>query len=145
MKSQNLPGPFSKAEEVDLYMDTDENDSVKNQRLYIEVRYARKTCLSLKPSAAVFRLKQNYKNLENEQYAENLKSYLDSARSSTNLTIHDLKNVLHALKTSDTQDVITMSTNKETEKTIQIGSHVAAFWSNDFVEYQWHLAIVDKM
>ena len=45
LKSQNLPGPFSTSEEVDMYMDGDETDRVKNHRLYIEVRYAKKTCL----------------------------------------------------------------------------------------------------
>ena len=61
---------------------------------------------TLKLTAAMFRLKQNYINVENEKYTENLKSYLDSARSSTNLTIHDLKNVLHALKNTNTEDVM---------------------------------------
>ena len=46
---------------------------------------------TLRLTAAMFRLKQNYINVENEKYTENLKSYLDSARSSTNLTIYYLK------------------------------------------------------
>ena len=91
----------------------------------------------------MFRLKQNYKNLENEQYAENLKSYFDSARSSTNLTINDLKNVLHALTNTNIQDgiTITSTTNNQTEKNTEIGDHVAAFWANDFGHYQWHLKV----
>ena len=42
LKYQNLPGPFSTAKEVDLYMNYNESDSVRNHRIYIEVRYARK-------------------------------------------------------------------------------------------------------
>ena len=78
----------------------------------------------------MFRLKQNYTNLENEQYAENLKSYLhvDTARSSTNLTIHDLKNVLHALTNPNTQKSTSISTNNEkNKKHIEIGYHTGAF------------------
>ena len=42
--------PFSTAEDVGMYMNSDEGgDTVKNQRVYIEVRYARKICMSLKP------------------------------------------------------------------------------------------------
>lgn len=152
LKCQNPPGPFSTTEEVDSYMNCDESDSIKNNRLYIEVRYARRTCLSLKQTAAVFRLKQNYKNLETEQYAENLKSYLDSARSSTNLTIRDLKNVLHALtnesssfETHSQDEMTSISTNRDTPDNIEIGEHVIAFWADDFGKYQWFLAIVDKI
>ena len=76
----------------------------------------------------MFRLKQNYTNLENEQYDENLKSYLhvDSARLSTNLTIHDLKNVLHALTNPNTQNSTAITTNNEKKK-IEIGYHTVAF------------------
>ena len=47
--------------------------------------------------------------------AENLKSYLhvDSARSSTSLTIHDLKNVLRALTNPNTQNSTAITTNNE--------------------------------
>ena len=27
----------------------------------------------------------------------------------------------------------------------EIGNHVAAFWADDFGQYQWHLAIVENM
>jgi hypothetical protein len=70
----------------------------------------------------VFRLKQNYTNLENEQYAENLKSHLhvDSARSSTNLTIHDLKNVLRALTNPNTQNSTAITTNNKKKNTLKL-------------------------
>ena len=143
LKSQNPPGPFSTAEEISSYMEGEESDAVKNHRLYVEVRYARKTCLSLKPTASVFRLKQNYNNLETENYAENLKCYLDSSRSTTNLTIRDLKNVLHALTSSS--DSMEKGTTRMVDVAIDVGDHVTAFWSDDFGKYKWHLAIVEKV
>ena len=49
------------------------------------MRYARKTSL------------KNYKRLSSEEYGENLMSFLDDSKSCSNLTMNDLKNVLHAL------------------------------------------------
>ena len=46
------------------YFYSDAPNKVKNTRLYKEVRYARFTITSLKPTAAVFRLKKPHKNLE---------------------------------------------------------------------------------
>ena len=69
-------------------MNYNESDSVRNHRIYIEVRYARKTNSQTYSNNVQ---KQKYINVENEKYTENLKSYLDFARSSTNLTIYDLK------------------------------------------------------
>ena len=58
LKKATPPGPFTKREEVQNYMDDELiDDKIKNDRLYTEVRYARKTSLSLKETAAVFRLK----------------------------------------------------------------------------------------
>ena len=64
LKNQTPTGPFTSSEEVSSYLLNDEIDEdSKNHRLYIEIRYARKTSLSLKPTASVFRLKKNYSNL----------------------------------------------------------------------------------
>ena len=65
LKKQSPPGPFSTSSEVTTYMACDDfTDNEKNKRLYVEVRYARKTSLSLKPTASVFKLKKNHKNLQ---------------------------------------------------------------------------------
>ena len=62
--------------------------------MYTEVRYAKKSCLSLKHTASVFRLKRDYKNLPSTEYVENLCQYLGDARSKTMLTAEDLSLVL---------------------------------------------------
>ena len=70
----------------------------KNKHMYIEVRYARESSLSIKKAASVFKLKSGGKNLSTEDYATNLKNYFDNAKSCNTLTMGDLKNVLNGLK-----------------------------------------------
>ena len=83
-------GPFTKAEEVIAFDQSTPESSDKNKRLYIEVRYAKNSCLSLKHTASVFRLKRDYKNLSSKDYVENLCQYLGDARSKSMLTANDL-------------------------------------------------------
>ena len=45
LKKQNPPGPFTRSNEVSHYLGSDINDAVKNKRLYIEFRLAKRTCL----------------------------------------------------------------------------------------------------
>ena len=59
LKKKPPPGPFSTEAEVREYMSSEVEDEMKNKRLYNEVRYAKITCMSLKPTAEVFRLKRN--------------------------------------------------------------------------------------
>ena len=148
LKKQTPPGPFTTSNEVTTYMANDNlTNNEKNKRLYVEVRYARKTSLALKPTAAVFRLKKDHKNLTNEEYTENLAYYLDSSKSATNLTINDLNNVLHALTESENQEPATSSSIEAVseEPTYRIGEHVAAFWVNDFGVREWFLGIIENI
>ena len=46
-----------------------EESILKNTRMYVEVRYARQTTMSLKESSAVFRFRKGGKNLETIDYA----------------------------------------------------------------------------
>ena len=46
-----------------------------------EVKYARMSCTTMKESDALFRFKKNHADLDAEEYADNLLSYLDNARS----------------------------------------------------------------
>ena len=64
LKQQIPPGPFTKREEVESYMAIAEESKIKNDRLYIEVRYARNTCLSMSNTQKFFKLKQNGKKLK---------------------------------------------------------------------------------
>ena len=97
LKKQNPPGPFTRSNEVSNYLSSYINDAVKNKRLYIEIRLAKRTCLSLKPSFSIFRLKRAGRNLLSDEYGQNLISYLDNSHSQTTITISDLKKVLTAL------------------------------------------------
>ena len=55
LKAQSPTGPFTKKEKIERFLATDgQNDEAKNKRLYIEVRYARNTSLSLKPDGLYF-------------------------------------------------------------------------------------------
>ena len=107
---------------------SDAPDELKNTRLYKEVRYAWLTSTSLKPTAAVFRLKRNHKKLESQEYYDNLTSYLSNVRSIKTLTLSDLKNVLHCLANKNAAP-----DNSEIETSIYqsdfvLVEHVIAFW-----------------
>ena len=56
LKKQNPPGPFTRSIEVSDYLVSDNDDAVKNKRLYIELILVKRTCLSLKLSFSIFRL-----------------------------------------------------------------------------------------
>ena len=55
------------------------------------------TSVSLKPTAAVFCLKRNYQNLPSTEYAENLVSYVNSARCCKCIIVDDLRNTIHTI------------------------------------------------
>ena len=72
--------------------------------------------ISFKPTAAVFRLKRNYQNLTSADFAENLISYLNSARSCKRITVDDLRNVMHGV--AGRTDVIEVDlVDKESDST----------------------------
>ena len=47
--------------------------------------------------SCIIQIKRNHADLDAEEYADNLISYLDSARSIKSITLTDLNNVLHGL------------------------------------------------
>jgi len=70
------------------------NEHTKTDRLYLEVRYARDTSLSVPKTSDIFRLKQDYKNLPLHVYASNMKIYLSNVTSKTNVTLNDFNEAL---------------------------------------------------
>ena len=67
-KLKSLGGPLTTPDEVDVLVNDDDlSDEQKQDRLYIEVRYARDTTLSLPKVSPIFRLKNKYKKLFFEQ------------------------------------------------------------------------------
>ena len=144
-------GPFVSAEEVEVYMNGDETAEEKNKRLYTEVRYAKNTSLRLKHSDPVFRLKRDYKNLTNEEYAANLMNYLGSARKTSSLTVNDLSNAISKItgRTVTTHNSNTQSEHSSPEilhqspSSFKPGEHVVVFWIENSNEVVWYLGIVD--
>ena len=88
-------------------------DKIKNKRMYNEVRYVRKTGMSLK---------RNSRNLETREYVDKLMSYLDSARICRSLTLSDLSNALHGI--SAKAGIVPSFTINDP---YYMGEHVAAF------------------
>ena len=139
LKGQQVQGPFTNINEIKMFMESTEESQSKNNRMKKEVKYARLTCTSLKPTAPVFRLERKSKNLPTQEYAENLTSYLDKARCIKTLTLLDLKHVLTGL-TAQVSKYNCNETSSNSQE-FSIGEHIAAFWIED--KYDWHLGVVD--
>ena len=138
----------------------------KNSRLYIEVRYGKNSCLSLKHTASIFRLKRDHRNLSSGEYVENLCQYLSDVRSKTSLTTDDLSLVLEELNQKKTnyvnEDIQSKSrtsilNNQEKTHNGKVGTspnseihyldeHVAAVWidDNDNV-LTWFLGVINSI
>ena len=114
---KSVGGPFSKPEEIDDFMSQPIDNDKRTKRLYTEVRYAKNSCISMKHSASVFRLKRNHSNLDAEEYASNLKQYLGDTRKKKNLTISDLSAALHKMN-NEAEDSI-QSQSVELPKTYE--------------------------
>ena len=86
-------------DEVDLLVNDDsQTDAAKLDRLYLEIRYARDTTLSLPKSSSLFRLKEKYKKLALETYRLNLKVYLSKVSSASFTTLDDFANAMLQLQ-----------------------------------------------
>ena len=48
LKQQKVPGPFTSSNEVQKFMSSCQDSKEKNSRLYLEVRYAKESSMSLK-------------------------------------------------------------------------------------------------
>ena len=158
LKKRN--GPFTSEEAVREFDRSTPESSEKNHRLYIEVRYAKNTCLSLKHTASVFRLMRHYKKLPSEEYVENLCQYLGDARSKTVLTADDLSAVLAKLNHDDAVHIPpltqtpTEAIQTDNEMTVEESSpatsceyvldeHVVAVWIDEKDnELSWFLGCV---
>ena len=95
LKKEDIPEPFTNEDEIKRYLLHQVDDDTKNKQMYDEVRYARISCMSLKPTAAVFCLKRNHKNLTTAEYVENLIAYLSNACCCKTITVEDLNNGMH--------------------------------------------------
>ena len=57
LKSQSMTGPFTSREDIQAFMNLCVESKENNNRMYREVRFGRMTCLSLKETSSVFRLR----------------------------------------------------------------------------------------
>ena len=168
LKTQSPPGPFTSAEEVDKYLSNDSvTESEKNQRLYIEIRYAKLSTSNMKRSSAIFKLKKNYKNLDNDDYAHNLRLYFGCLSSVKTISLEDFSYILTGLNAAnDTANinVLTSESNSaqaDVEQTVSNdvsgfgphnlhqGVHVAGVWSDDTdatgQTLTWHIGVVESV
>ena len=104
-KLVKLGGPFTSSDAVRKYLDNDSIDEKdKNQRMYIEIRYAKNTSLSFPKCSEIFKLKKKYKNLSTKEYCVNLMTYLDKVTCNVNMDFSDFKNALNRLKSQGTDN-----------------------------------------
>ena len=80
-----------------------------------EVKYARMPCTFLKPTA---------------EYAENLISYLNHARSCSGAS-------------SSVQHIQPDSSSIDTDVSLSVGNHITAFWFDQ--TYAWHSGVIDQL
>ena len=85
---KRMGGPFSSFQEVDKYLRT--RSKKKEERFYSEVRYARGTSLTMPKTSNLFRLMRDLKKLPIATYATNLKFFLDTASSKSDVSLIDL-------------------------------------------------------
>ena len=139
-------GPFTTSEEVDIFMDKKQMiPKEKNHRLYVEVRYAKNTSLRLNHSDSVFRLRRDNKNLSSEEYSENLKTYLGSARKIKTISISDLSDVIVIAKITGKKSTCDNEEVSNTESLLKPGEHVAVYWVEEANTVVWYLGIVEEV
>ena len=91
-------GPFTSPTMVEEFMARPGwSDVDKNKRLYTEVRHAKNSSLSFPKQSELFRLKKNYKNLDNETYAKNLCAYLSKVTCTINMNNTDFRSAIKKL------------------------------------------------
>ena len=94
IKLKEKGGPFGTSEEVKLFVSSDIETAEKVERLYLEVRYARDSCVSFPKNSEIFRLKKAYRKLEVKTYADNLIIFLDKVSYRNNVKMSDFESAL---------------------------------------------------
>ena len=160
LKAQN--GPFTRTEEVIEFDQNTLESKEKNKRLYTEVRHTKYSCLSMKHTATVFRLKRDYQDLPSKAYVEN--QYLGEVRSKTVLTADDLSELLVKLNQDQNPCVEKTRLNEEEQgddnadddnqdnegnqkhKDYASDDHVAAVWMDEKENaLSWYLGVIDSI
>ena len=77
-------------------------DTEKNKRLSLEIRYARDTSEAFPKTSDLFKLKKNYRNLETLVYAANLKAYLGKLVCHVNMDMADFVDAVKKVSQAQT-------------------------------------------
>ena len=72
LQNQIPPGPFTKVDDVNQYMEDTPETKEKNNRMFIEIRFQKNTSAAMRKDAEVFGLNKIYHNLNTIDYAANL-------------------------------------------------------------------------
>ena len=139
LKKQTVIGTFTTVEEVDNFMNSCPDSKLKNERMYREIRFHRMTSRRKKETDSVFKLKKQGKNLERDDYANNLK-YLEKTRNLKNISLADLSGVLSILQQREDQSEDCASSPDN----FIAGEHVAVFWREDDGGFKWYLGVVTE-
>ena len=144
LKNQQLPGPITSTEELKLLLESDLTEKQRQDRLYIEVRYAKTTCLSMNTQAAnrFFRLRENGKKFSSQVYANCLFRYFDTSKAVAKVTIPDFVMSLGNIEDVLFKEPTTKEKKENKSVTVSIGEHVAVLW-NVAGKYEWYLGLVD--
>ncbi len=144
LKKQQLPGPVTSTEELKNLLETDLTETQMQERLYIEVRYAKATCLSMNTQAAnrFFRLRENGKKFPSKTYGDCLMRYLDTSKSVARVTIPDFVETLGNIQEVLFETPAIEKKQKLSTATVSTGEHVAVIW-NVAGRYEWYLGLVD--
>ena len=94
---KEMGGPLTSVADLEKLMRTRQAESTKQKRLYLEVRYARDTSLSLPKTSDIFRLLKDHAKLPSVTYAKNLKVYLSNVSSKSEATLEDFVRALDEL------------------------------------------------
>ena len=151
LKNQQIPGPFTSADDVDMYINSELTIKDKQDRLYIEVRYAKATCLSMNTKSLnqFFKLRQKGKKLDYEKYADCLKSYFDTSKSMSTVTLPELKSTLGEIRNeicsneAESENFESASMEKQSSL-MQVGQHVIVFWIEQMKKV-WYLGLIDRI
>ena len=95
---KGVNGPFTSLSEVDAFLNSNLFPGKNLSRLYIEVRYARDTSLSIPKTSDIFRLMKDYKKLAIKKYATTLRLFLDNGTTKTQSLKSDLSKSTRSLK-----------------------------------------------
>ena len=127
LKHQQIPGPFTAVEDIKTFIESDLEDKKKQDRLYVEVRYAKATCLSMNTQIAAnrfFQVRENGEKMAYQVYADCVLKYLDSSKAVAKVSITDFRDTSFGwggLKVSDDE-------NNPQMQSLKIGEDVIVFW-----------------